>query len=399
MLVKRESPGAGTAPASLPPPPALNTGVYLSVPLFNKRADLLALTIPFIVFSWVCSVSRLYVRLFAFRAAGWDDLFIVLALVCTTMCSILLCIAPDFGFGTSVYALSLPEIEKLIKIMYIGNFPYPLSAALFKLALLFQYLRIFEPRSKQSLLCKCLAIVVFVWGLIFAAITWVPCVPLAAFWDFSITDARCWGFGSHDIDEFMRYFVGQAITTALLDFIIFVIPAHLYFKPATEKKTRVALLCLFGLGLCVNICSLWRMAYVIQLARAGTGSFDPTWYSPTAAGLANIEAHLAVACAGLPIFWPSLERAWNRVFVTYEVSVTTDYGQFPSKPKDVELQSISSDKNLTLDPAQMPEGWEPFVGDETTGLGESETVIESLANSKRSWRVKHLFQRQLTTAP
>ena len=133
------------------------------------------------------------------------------------------------------------------------------------------------------------------------------------------------------------------------------------------------------------------MVYVIQMEAASANSFDPTWYSPTTAGLANLEVHLAVACAALPVFWPSIEKTWNKIFVTHEVSVTTDYGRFPSKSNDVELQSASSDKNLTLNPAQMPEGWEPFVGDETTGLGESETVIESPATAQRSRKFRWFF--------
>jgi hypothetical protein len=123
------------------------------------------------------------------------------------------------------------------------------------------------------------------------------------------------------------------------------------------------------------------MIYVIRI---DTHAFDPTWYAPTAAGLANLEIHLAVACAALPIFWPKIKQTLNRIFVTHEVSVTTEYGQFtPKAMGDVEMQSVSSDKNLTLDATQISEGWEPFVGDETTGLGESETVIESLGASKR----------------
>ena len=132
------------------------------------------------------------------------------------------------------------------------------------------------------------------------------------------------------------------------------------------------------------------MANVIQIESGGEGCFDPTWYAPTAAGLANLEAHLAVACAALPVFWPSLEKTWNMIFVTHEVSVTTDYGQFPTKSNDVELQSMSSDKNLRVDPA--PEGWEPFVGDETTGLGENETVVESTAAVKRPGKIKRFFE-------
>jgi hypothetical protein len=51
------------------------------------------------------------------------------------------------------------------------------------------------------------------------------------------------------------------------------------------------------------------------------------------------------------------------------------------------MQPTLSDTNLTLDVAEMPEGWEPFVGDETTGLGESETVIETFTGAKESRKV------------
>jgi len=56
----------------------------------------------------------------------------------------------------------------------------------------------------------------------------------------------------------------------------------------------------------VNLCSIWRIFNVIQIVSGGEGCFDPTWYAPTAAGLANLEAHLAVACAALPVFLAKL---------------------------------------------------------------------------------------------
>ncbi len=55
---------------------------YQSEPLLNHRSPLLALTIVFIAISWICSLLRLYVRLVVQRAPGWDDFFIVLAMVC-----------------------------------------------------------------------------------------------------------------------------------------------------------------------------------------------------------------------------------------------------------------------------------------------------------------------------
>ncbi len=46
----------------------------------------------------------------------------------------------------------------------------------------------------------------------------------------------------------MRVFVGQGISTGLLDLIVFAIPIPLFFKPETPRKTRLCLLGLFVLG-------------------------------------------------------------------------------------------------------------------------------------------------------
>ena len=326
----------------------------------------------------------------------------------------------------------------------MGGATYPVSVTCIKLALLFQYLRIFAERPAYRLLCRIMLVVSALWGLAFAVLTWVPCWPVRAYWDFSVPDARCWGLGSHDLADFMRVFVSQAITTAVLDFIVFIIPAHLYFQRDTDRWTRWSLIGLFVLGLTyvfppshrcsritlpplgeetrltvsaplpsVNLCSIWRMVYVIKLSIAGDGAFDPTWYSPTTAALACFEVHLAAVCAALPVFWPVLTATWNRIFVTFEVSVTQGRGPLPAskagcapvdllgKPyppdgdgADLELQSAASEEPLADPPADakpphVSEGWEPYVGDETTGLGENETVVRATKTKRR--RIKGFF--------
>ncbi len=137
----------------------------------------------------------------------------------------------------------------VLQLMYIGNFPYPMSVAFIKIALLFQYLRIFPPGSRYRIICKWMVVIIAMWGFAFAILTWIPCSNVAAYWDFSITDARCWGLGSRDLHEFMSVFVSQAISTTVFDFIVFMIPISLFFKPDTQMKTRISLLCLFTVGL------------------------------------------------------------------------------------------------------------------------------------------------------
>ncbi len=129
------------------------------------------------------------------------------------------------------------------------------------------------------------------------------------------------------------------------------------------------------------------MVFVIRNFTADTFRFDPSWYDATTAGLACLEVHLAAVCAALPVFWPVLTTKWDRIFVTTEVTVTREFGRLhPKMNTETELHSTSSRWNLTLDQfhqSQDPQGWEPYVGDETTGLGENETVVEGPAVGKR----------------
>ena len=80
----------------------------------------------------------------------------------------------------------------------------------------------------------------------------------------------------------------------------------------------------------------------------------------------------------------------DRIFVTTEVTVTRDFGRLrPKMNRETKLHSTSSRWNLTLDQchqSQDPQGWEPYVGDGTAGLGENETIVEGpAAGSGSAW--------------
>jgi hypothetical protein len=175
------------------------------------------------------------------------------------------------GLGRSIYTLSPREVEKFMRVcalalpslarhcrctesdrrsqvLYIGNAMYPISVTLIKLALLCQYLRVFEVGSRTRAFCKVMIVVTAAWGTAFIVLRWVPCYPVAAYWDYSIQDARCWAFGSRDPLSFMAVFVAQATSTVVLDFIVLGIPIQLYFRPGTQKNTKRWLLGLLVLG-------------------------------------------------------------------------------------------------------------------------------------------------------
>jgi len=59
---------------------------------------------------------------------------------------------------------------------------------------------------------------------------------------------HCWGASSPNIAESIGFYVTQSVTTTLLDMIVFLLPVEMFFQRDTPRKTRVALLCLFALG-------------------------------------------------------------------------------------------------------------------------------------------------------
>lgn len=250
-----------------------------------------------------------------------------------------------------------------------------MSAAFIKIALLLQYLRAFTgPRLR--ILCMVMLAITIILGVAFSLCSFFACWPVPSFWDFSI-HGRCWGFASREKLEFMRITATQVATNAALDLCVLLMPGWLLFRSDTPSTTKWSLVGLFVLGLGAIVCAFWRVAYLVNLE--DRPSFDPIWDNPTVLGLASFETHLAAVCAALPVLWPVLKTTWNRILVhvTYEVSVTQEYGAFQPRKQalDIELQNVSGDQSPG---DKQPDGWEPFVGDETTGLGENETVVEAL---------------------
>lgn len=151
--------------------------------------------------------------------------------------------------GSHFDTLPLDELQLFLKHFYIGTITYPLALTLIKLALLFQYLRIFDQDSRRRLFCKWLIGLTSIWGLVYSIPTWVPCYPVASMWDFTLPARHCWGYVSPDPAQALGFYISHSVTTTLLDLVIIVLPVRLLFRRNAQRKTRIALMCLFVLGL------------------------------------------------------------------------------------------------------------------------------------------------------
>lgn len=147
---------------------------------------------------------------------------------------------------------------------------------------------------------------------------WVPCLPVAAYWNLD-PSGQCYGFGIL-LDR--TTFVAHTALNMVFDMLVFAVPVHLYFEKDSSTRTRMGMLALLTLGCLVNVLAAWRLALLIGSRNDPDEILDLTWYAPATLLLSVAEVTLASICASIPIFWPALSYSLGAIFVTKEVEVT-----------------------------------------------------------------------------
>jgi hypothetical protein len=141
----------------------------------------------------------------------------------------------------------LHKAEKL-QLFYAENAVYVTETAIIKMSLLLQYLRIFRA-GRMRWTCIVLLVVISLWGLAYSILAWVPCMPVPAFWNrLDYPNAKCWGFGFSNIDDFVALFESHTAMNMTFDLVVFVTPMILFKKPNLKKKNIFAIVSIFVLG-------------------------------------------------------------------------------------------------------------------------------------------------------
>lgn len=128
------------------------------------------------------------------------------------------------------------DLTVVFQGFYIANATYLMSTTFIKLALLLQYLRVFDRGTFHYRFSFGMAVFVALWGLSYSIIAWFPCSPVSAYWSLD-PEANCWGFASQNPTTFHITFETHSALNMVLDLIILSIPVGLYFESGIQKKT------------------------------------------------------------------------------------------------------------------------------------------------------------------
>ncbi|KAF3766881.1 hypothetical protein M406DRAFT_350304 [Cryphonectria parasitica EP155] len=255
-------------------------------------------------------------------------------------------------------------------IFYFGNAFYPTSAGLIKLALLFQYLRVYDKGSVFRKATKVMICVVAIWSISFSVFGWIPTWPVEAYWNLEMPAFR-YGFGSLYLGPFVSIYVSLTATNMVLDVIVLGLAAPLLLvnkKP--EAVSRWSLVSLFGLGSLASVMSIWRLAAIIETQATTKPTFDPTWYGAMPIVLAVLEVDIATITASLPVFWPVLQQLHqNQILVTREVKIVREErrrntAETSSDRDDEGIELQRSESALQLHSNKSEHYGDPYVAEQ-----------------------------------
>ncbi|KAL2405788.1 hypothetical protein ABEF95_005601 [Exophiala dermatitidis] len=266
-------------------------GVHLVIP--SVIAPMLALLLI---------TNRVYWRLRLVGSLGLDDL----ATIASTIFLFAQCgasvAAVNFGYGRPFNSMNVHQAALALRCFFLLQIFYKLTINCTKLSILFLYIRIFTDRAWFLRTCWGLILLVSCACLCFTSVTVFQCSPIQRAWDRWSVDGSC-------LNLYTLWY-SNAIYNILTDLIIVLMVPPVIFTLRLPIRQKLALTCIFGLGVIVCAASISRLTTLYSSAYGG----DLTAGSLVSTIWTTIEAGIGVICANLPMLRPTVQRFFPRLF-------------------------------------------------------------------------------------
>lgn len=157
-------------------------------------------------------------------------------------------IVPNYGMGRHFWTLSEEDVVEYFKHIWSTNLTYCASTTFIKLAILVQYLRLFDMQSKTARsLTWAMIVIVSLWGTIFFFLALFACKPIAKNWLWDLP-GTCIAWGSKNPDALFATWAAHAASNMSLDFFILILPIPFLKRLRIQGRTRLGLIALFTMG-------------------------------------------------------------------------------------------------------------------------------------------------------
>ncbi|KAB5539346.1 hypothetical protein GE09DRAFT_315504 [Coniochaeta sp. 2T2.1] len=240
---------------------------------------------------------RFYTRMRIVRVLGWEDWWILVALVLSLGVSTSNIIMACFGYGEHQATVESYHSVAIAKTSFALTVLYQLSLTFTKISILILYLRLLTWHNARYAVWVLMGIVLIynIWGFITEM---TICIPLSKLWEDTT-------YGSCHPISFTWAGIGLHIAT---DFLIFFLPIPVFVNVKMTRRKKMTVLAVFTVGFIACIVSIIRAVRIYQLLDSQDPGFDFVEISYW--NLA--EVNVSIICACLMTFKPLIAKFWPR---------------------------------------------------------------------------------------
>lgn len=307
--------------------------------------QLRVIVIIFELLSLAAIALRLIARKISSNYFGWDDGLAILAGVLSVVNMVNDIVIIGLGAGAHLTDIDQNNIPPFLVSVYVGQVIYAPILVSVKLAILFLYLRLFNP---SETFCKCVHVLIALtsmWGIGVFLTTLFQCIPVQAAWVKSLApNAKC-----IDLEAFM---IGANIPDIIFDIAILVLPIPLIWSLRVPTSKKIAILSIFLLAAFDLIMAVVRLSSFAKFDQN-----DPTWAFTQPMIWSTVEINVGIVCACLPVLAPIFQKVFGKWLSSWSTKGATSHKSGGRGTRKVTVHDIGNPSEFRR------------LGDEEDGMG------------------------------
>ncbi|KAJ6022078.1 hypothetical protein N7540_007582, partial [Penicillium herquei] len=321
---------------------------YGDVYLSHRGVQGLTCSVVFTALATCFVGLRVYTRARIMKRMESNDWMVIIALANSYVFMGLDIVEATSGMGMHLKDIPPKILERQMKAFWLTIPFYNAAVLCAKASILMQYFRVF-PTHRMRVVCWIMITILGIYGTWAVISAFLNCIPVAKFWDDSIS-----GFC---LSQPGLWFSNASMHIAT-DLVILIIPIPALIAIDIPRRQKAALITLFALGGFVCITSIIRLVSLKKIA----DSTDPTYDNVGAASWSAIECNTGIICACLPTLKPLISK-----LVPGLLSSLNGSRRFPSGPVSTVPRTTTWNDESTLGASgEYPE----------YGAGDPERVLE-----------------------
>lgn len=259
----------------------------------NRGPELQAVCSTMVSISFISVALRVWVRARIIKAFGWDDFFMVLALLFHVMFATCAIGGIHYGTGRHMSELSDENILKAMRYWWFCYVAYCWAMIMIKVSIGLFLLRITIHKIQRWIVFIVMGLTVLT-GLVFFFVTLLQCTPISFFWDKFSQTGSC-----VNVDIIIALTFLYSVVSVICDFAFAILPVFLVWDLNMSFNTRLVLAPILGMACVASIAVICRMAYIMDFKNP-----DFLWATVDIAIWSDTEQALGITAGSLATLRP-----------------------------------------------------------------------------------------------